>query len=114
MSRLGKHTEKKTDNYSVGSKKKLKAAVEHKMKRIYVGILATLEKEKNDGNIDKDLFDSLRSRILNIGNDQIRNIRKELDDRYNVEFLTYNMLLKVKPLEGSPEAIIGREGMYEG
>lgn len=84
--RLGKHVEKKTDNYSVGSKKKLKSAVEHKMKRIYVGILKILEGEKDSGNIDPSVFAALRSQVLNIGNDQVRNIKKELDDRYNIEF----------------------------
>ena len=106
MSRLGKHVEKKADNYSVGSKKKLKASIEHKMKRIYVGILDAVEKEKLSGNIDAEVFATLRSKILNIANDQIRSIRKELDDRYNVEFLTYQVILPVKPLEGSPDVIL--------
>lgn len=106
MSRLGKHTEKKDDRYSRGSKKKLKASIEHKMKRIYVGVLDTLEKEKFSGSIDTDVFNYLRSRILNMGNDQIRNMRKELDDRYNVEFLPYTLKFPVKPMEGSPEIIV--------
>lgn len=106
MSRLGKHTEKKEDLYSMGSKKKLKASVEHKMKRIYVGILDALEKEKISGNIDEDMFNCLRSRILNLGNDQIRNMRKELDERYNIEFVPYSFILQVKPMEGSPEIIV--------
>lgn len=103
MSRLGKHTERKTDNYSIGSKKKLKASVEHRMKRIYVGVLDALEKEKLSGNISEDVFGILRSKILNIGNDQIRNMKKDLDDKYNVEFLTYQLVLPVKPLDGNPE-----------
>ena len=114
MSRLGKHVEKKKDNYSIGSKKKLKASIEHKMKRIYVGILDALEKEKFSGNINTELFNTLRSKILNMGNDQIRSIRKELDDRYNVEFLTYQVILPVKPLEGSPEIILDGKAQYEG
>jgi len=106
MSRLGKHTEKAIDNYSVGSKKKLKASVEHRMKRIYVGILDALEKEKLSGNIDSRTFEILRSKILNIGNDQIRSIKKELDDKYNVEFLTYHVVLPVKPLKDRPDVIL--------
>lgn len=96
MSRLGKHKEVKTDNWSVGSKKKLVAAIRHKMKRMYVGILDTLDKELSDGNIDKETFQKVRSKVLNIGNDQIRNMEIELQ-RYNVEFVAYHMDFKVIP-----------------
>lgn len=106
MSRLGKHTEKKQDSYSVNSKKKLRASIEHKMKRIYVGILDLIEKEKFSGNIDDETFDILRSRVLSIGNDQIRHIRKELDERYNIEFLAYQVTFQVKPIEGCPDVIL--------
>jgi len=96
MSRLGKHKEVKTDNWSVGSKKKLVASTRHKMKRIYVGVLDALDKELSDGNIDKETFQRVRSKILNIGNDQIRNMELELQ-RYNVEFVAYHVDFKVIP-----------------
>lgn len=95
--RLSKHTDKKTDNWSVSSKKKLKAAVEHKMNRIFVGILDVLDTAKIEGKMEEDEFQKIRSKILNIGNDQIRNIRKELDDRYNVEFIPYQIEFKIIP-----------------
>ena len=94
--RLGKHIERNTDNWSMGSKKKLGASIRHKMKRIYVGILDALDKERISGNIDEDSAARLRSKILNIGNDQIRNIELELD-RYNVEALNYHIDFKVIP-----------------
>ena len=102
--RLSSHTEKKTDNWSVGSKKKLKASVRHKMKRIYVGVLDALDGELRAGNIDDDTARRLRSKVLNIGNDQIRNIEMELEDRYNVEALNYHIEFKV----------IGKENDNEG
>jgi adenosyl cobinamide kinase/adenosyl cobinamide phosphate guanylyltransferase len=91
--RLGKHLEKKTDNWSVGSKKKLTKAVEHKMKRIYVGLLDALDKEVNNGTISKDTAALLRAKVLNIGNDQIRNMGLELD-KYNIEFIAYHIEIR--------------------
>ena len=95
--RLSRHTEKKTDNWSVSSKKKLKAAVEHKMNRIFVGILDVLDKARLEGKIEENEFQKIRSKVLNIGNDQVRNIRKEIDDRYNVEFMPYQIEFKIIP-----------------
>jgi hypothetical protein len=96
--RLGKHIEIKTDSWSVGSKKKLSKAVEHKMKRIYVALLDALDKEVTEGKITKDCSNRLRSKILNIGNDQIRNMNLELD-KYNVEFIAYHYEFKNPPVE---------------
>lgn len=98
--RLSKHIEAKTDNWAVSSKKKIKASVGHKIKRVFVSILDLLDNEKLCGNISEESFRSLRSKIFNIGNDQIRNINKELDERYNVEFIPYHFELKVVPVEG--------------
>jgi len=95
--RLGKHVDKKTDNWSDKSKKKLKASVRHKMKRIYVGILDALDKERADGLLEDETFKKLRSKILNIGNDQIRNMESELDNQYNIEFLNYHIDFKIIP-----------------
>jgi len=111
--RLSKHVEKKQTNWHVSSRKKLKASVEHKMKRIFVGILDLLDKEKLGGKIDEDTFCSLRSKLLNIGNDQIRNMRKELDERYNIEFIPYHMEFKVVPMEGL-DPIVGGETDEQG
>jgi len=110
--RLSKHVSKKDDNWAISSKKKLRASVEHKCKRIFVGALDLLDKERAIGNIGEEVFASLRARILNIGNDQIRNLRKEIDDRYNVEFIPYHMEFKVSPLEGI-DPITGGD-IYEG
>lgn len=93
--RLSNHINLATDNWSVGSKKKLKASMRHKMKKIYVGILDSLDKEKLSGNIDEETFRRIRSRVLNIGNEQIRNMEAELDARYNIEALAYHVEFKV-------------------
>lgn len=96
MSRLEKHTEKLTDNYSVGSKEKLKASVRHKIRRTFVGCLDILEKELMALGIDKEseTFKSIRKKILSVGNDQVRNMEAELE-KYNIEFIPYHITLKV-------------------
>jgi hypothetical protein len=93
--KLSNHTKLAEDNWSIGSKKKLKVSMRHKMKKIFVGILDVLDKEKLSGNIDEDTHKRVRSRVLNIGNEQIRNMELELDARYNVEALAYHVEFKV-------------------
>ena len=101
MGRLSDHAEKKYDNYHVMSSKKLFKAFEHKIKKIFVVTLTALDKEVENGNIDKETCKTLRSAILNVSNDQIRNVKKELDQRYNVEFITYHTVIPVVPIKGS-------------
>tara|TARA_Y100000593_G_scaffold89807_1_gene174774 strand:+ start:581 stop:949 length:369 start_codon:yes stop_codon:yes gene_type:complete len=93
--RLSDHVDIKKDNWSLGSRKKLKASMRHKMKRIFVGILDVLDTEHLKGNIDEETFKRVRSRILNIGNDQIRNMEIELNTRYNIEALNYHVQFNV-------------------
>jgi len=99
--RLSDHIELSQDPWYLASKRKLKASVEHKMKRIFVGVLEVLDNEKSSGNISDDTFRHLRQKILNIGNDQIRNMKIELDGRYNIESLNYHVEFKVQQEEGS-------------
>lgn len=103
--RLGKHIDKRTDNYSIGSKEKLKASMRHKIKKTFVGCLDSLEVEI--GQSDPELFNRLRKKILSIGNDQVRNMEVELE-KYNVEFIAYHMELQVKPLDGIDDADLRR------
>jgi hypothetical protein len=93
--KLSNHIKLAEDNWSIGSKKKLKVSMRHKMKKIFVGILDVLDKEKLNGNIDEDTHKRVRSRVLNIGNEQIRNMELELDARYNIEALNYHIEFKV-------------------
>ncbi|TFH25909.1 hypothetical protein E4G67_00185 [Candidatus Bathyarchaeota archaeon] len=104
--KLSNHIKLAEDNWSIGSKKKLKVSTRHKMKKIFVGILYELDKEKSSGNIDEDTFKRLRSRILNLGNEQVRNMEIELDERYNVEALNYHIEFKVV----GPNGLDGKDG----
>ena len=100
MSFLEKHTEVKEDNYSIGSRQKLKAAMRHKLKRTFVGALAAIEAEL--GPAETERFKRIRSQILSIGNDQIRNMETELE-RYNIEFIPYQ--IKILPLDKLPKEL---------
>lgn len=93
--KLSDHIEHNTNPWYIASKRKLKSSVRHKMKRIFVGILDALDKEKENGQIDSEVYRRLRSRVLNAGNDQIRNMEIELDERYNIEALNYHIQMKV-------------------
>lgn len=95
---LKDHIEKKEDSYSKGSRQKLKAAMRHKIKRTFVGCLDALEKElgiSDNDRVDNEMFKRLRSKILSIGNDQIRNMELELE-KYNIEFIPYHVTFTVE------------------
>lgn len=96
--KLSDHIKLKEDSWSKASKRKLKNFAAQRMRRIFVSILEALDNEKNSGNIDDATHRRLRSKSLNIGNDQIRNMNIELDTRYNVEALNYHIEFPVKPL----------------
>ena len=101
--KLSNHIEVKKDNWSVDSKKKLKVSMRHKMKRIFASILDALDIERESGNIitDDKAFKKIRSQILNIGNDQIRCMELELDERFNVEALNYHIEFRVIGQDGT-------------
>lgn len=98
--KLSDHITLKGDPWSVASKNKLKAAIKHKMKKIFIGILKEMEDECDAGTLSEEGFARLRSRTLNLGNDQVRFMESELDERYNVESVNYHIVLPVKPLDG--------------
>lgn len=109
MSRLEKHAEKKEDNYSKGSRQKLKAAMRHKLKRTFVGALDAVESELRPD--EKERFKRIRSKILSIGNDQIRNMEIELE-RYNIEFIPYQ--ITILPLDKLPKELGEQDGRGQG
>ena len=93
--KLSDHINVKDDNWSIASNNKLKASMRHKMRRIFVGVLELLDKEKANGNISKETGRRMRTRILGMGNDEVRSMETELDVRYNVEALNYHIQFKI-------------------
>lgn len=72
------------------SKKILKQKISKRMTTIMIGSIAILEDElKNSSDVKlRNLFENMRQRILDLGNNQIRNINDELNS-YDVESNRY-------------------------
>ncbi len=93
--KLSDHVEHNNDDWYKASKRKLKASMRHKIKRTFVPVLDALDEERKSGNITEEMYKRMRSCALNAGNDQIRKMEIELDERYNVEALNYHIQFRV-------------------
>jgi len=99
--------------YKVDSRDRLKKISVTKVKTTMIGALSAIEKHlgflwglDEDGNEPrtlspeeqqlKDVYEELRSEILDIGNQQIRNLSTELE-QYEVSWNRYHMTLPVIP-----------------
>lgn len=94
---LKEHANKKEDAYSLASKKRLMQNLENKIKKVYTNALKTVELVY--GNNDED-FEAARKSILDAGNDQIRNMKEELEC-YNVEFIPQTIEFRTVKTEGT-------------
>lgn len=81
--------------YQIASRKKLEAAIAKRIKTTMIGALASIEDKlgmlwESDGKMTQEqermynLFQEIRSAILDKGNDQIRQLEKDLD-YYTIE-----------------------------
>lgn len=84
------------DEYSLYSKEKLKKSTAYKMKEIYK---AMLDYAELTWGRDAEGFDTLRSKVLGVGNDKIRQMEDEIDEFYNIEFIPQTITMKVKEKE---------------
>ena len=95
------------DRYKVDSKNRLSKIVKKKIKTTMIGALASVEKhfaflwgEDDDRTADQqamyDIFQELRSDILDKGNAQARNVDAELN-QYEVEWLRYQREIPMRP-----------------
>lgn len=64
------------------SKDKLKRHIESSIKKLFTGVLDYTEVAIDN----KDRWKVLRSRILKLSNNTIRDIFKEIDSRYNIDY----------------------------
>lgn len=76
--------EKKQSGFTERSKDKFKRYVEEEIKKLFTGVLDYTE-VAIDG---ADRFKALRSKILKLGNDAIRDISREIDNRYIVTYVS--------------------------
>lgn len=100
--------------YKDSSKDRFKKIATTKVKTTMIGALSAIEKKLgflwglNDEGEDtgktlspeethlKEIYDELRSEVLDIGNNQIRNLATELE-QYEVSWNRYHMTLPVVP-----------------
>lgn len=96
------------DKYKQESKDRLSKILKKKVETTMIGALASIEQHFSslwsvDGPMTKDqekmydLYQKIRSEILDKGNAQARNIDAELA-QYEVKWLRYNMTIPVKNL----------------
>ena len=97
------------DKYAQGSKDRLSKILKKKIQTTMIGALSTIEEsfgflwESDDQPAEqkqlmKDLYDKVRSQILDKGNHQARNIDAELA-QYDVKWLKYQMTMPVTQKE---------------
>jgi len=97
------------DKYAQGSKDRLSKILKKKIQTTMIGALSTIEEnlgflwESDDQppeqkQIMKDIYDKVRSQILDKGNHQARNIDAELA-QYDVKWLKYQVTMPVKHKE---------------
>ena len=100
----------KTDQYLDLSKERLLKIGKKKIQTTMIGALSTLEKrfgflwgQDQEGDLTpeqehmKELYEEIRSEILDRGNNQMRNLEAEFA-QYDIKWLRYNMKLPVTPV----------------
>jgi len=96
--------------YKNDSKDRLSKIMKKKVETTMIGALSSIEDHfaflwsSTDGNVSEeqkimyDLFQKVRSEILDKGNTQARNVDSELA-QYDVTWLRYSVEIPVKPME---------------
>lgn len=94
------------NKYKLDSKERLSKILKKKIQTTMIGALSTIEEnfgflwDNKDGKLTKEqelmknLYNKVRSEILDKGNNQARNIDAELA-QYEVEWLRYSMKIPV-------------------
>jgi len=101
-----KYKEQRQDKYKQDSKDRLSKILKKKIQTTMIGALSTIEENfgflwesegelTKDQKIMKDIYNKVRSEILDKGNNQARNIDAELA-QYNIEWLKYTLDIPVK------------------
>ena len=98
---------RREENYKIQSKDRLSKIIRRKIETTMIGALSTIEENfgflwgqgqdeplTEEQEIMKDLFQNVRSQILDRGNNQARNVDAELA-QYDVEWKKYTMTIPV-------------------
>ena len=89
-------------NYKLESKDRLSKIMRKKIQTTMIGALSSIEEnlgflwdgDEEQHKLYKELYEKIRSEILDKGNNQARNIDAELS-HYDVEWLKYSMTMPV-------------------
>jgi hypothetical protein len=89
-------------NYKLESKDRLSKIMRKKIQTTMIGALSSIEEnlgflwdgDEEQHKLYKELYDKIRSEILDKGNNQARNIDAELS-HYDVEWLKYSITMPV-------------------
>ena len=103
------------DKYKTDSKERLSKILKKKVETTMIGALSSIEEHFSflwsqggentpEGKVMYDLFQKVRSEILDKGNTQARNVDAELS-QYEIKWLRYNMEIPVN--KGSQENLGG-------
>ena len=105
----------KTDRYKEVSKERLLKISKKNIQTTMIGALSTIEKHLGflwghesseeltpEQEHLKELYDLVRSEILDRGNNQARNLETEFS-AYDIKWLRYQITLPVKPLDEQEE-----------
>jgi hypothetical protein len=93
--------------YKLDSKERLAKILKKKIQTTMIGALSTVEEHfgflwdnnessEEDKKMMKDLYQKIRSEILDKGNNQARNIDAELS-QYDIEWLKYSIKIPMIP-----------------
>ena len=104
-----KYKTDKTNKYKEVSKDRLLKISKKKIQTTMIGALSTIEKHFGFlwGHV-KQLFDEVRSEILDRGNNQARNLEAEFN-HYEINWLRYQITLPVKDIATIKEEENGEE-----
>tara|TARA_B100001564_G_scaffold278009_1_gene239999 strand:+ start:295 stop:627 length:333 start_codon:yes stop_codon:yes gene_type:complete len=109
---MDNYKEARNSKYKLDSRERLAKILKKKIQTTMIGALSSIEENfgflwdndqtpEKDREIMKDLYQKIRSEILDKGNNQARNIDAELS-QYNIEWLKYSMkipMIAPKPKE---------------
>jgi len=101
------YKKQRDSKYKIDSKERLSKILKKKIQTTMIGALSTIEEHfgflwENDESSEEDkqamlnLYQKIRSEILDKGNNQARNIDAELS-QYDVEWLKYSMKIPMIP-----------------
>lgn len=117
IKRQSEYKQKREDRYKQDSRDRLSKILRKKVETTMIGALSSIEDHfsflwnsdealSQEQRMMYDIFQKVRSEILDRGNTQARNIDAELS-QYDIRWLRYQSAIPVKPHEESKENFNG-------